>query len=109
MELHKNLQMFPDVYNSDTLLINSDYSLNCNYGEISKVFIQNCAKHTHGVTDPNLSVAAWRNAVIINSLLNKPIYKTEMIQPIMDRTGMELHKNVRLSLKDCDSIAATVE
>ncbi|MDI2128357.1 lysine N(6)-hydroxylase/L-ornithine N(5)-oxygenase family protein [Yinghuangia seranimata] len=32
------------------------------------IYVQNAARPTHGVADPNLSLNAWRSAVILNSL-----------------------------------------
>ncbi|MFD9819987.1 lysine N(6)-hydroxylase/L-ornithine N(5)-oxygenase family protein [Streptomyces violascens] len=38
------------------------------------VYIQNAEKHTHGVGTPDLGLAAWRSAVILNSLTGKEPY-----------------------------------
>jgi lysine N6-hydroxylase len=39
-----------------------------------RIYIQNAARHTHGIADPNLSLAAWRSAVIVNSVCGRPVY-----------------------------------
>lgn len=39
-----------------------------------RIYVQNRAKCTHGVADPNLSLMAWRSATIINSLMGTCIY-----------------------------------
>ncbi|WP_187283625.1 lysine N(6)-hydroxylase/L-ornithine N(5)-oxygenase family protein [Streptomyces sp. t39] len=41
------------------------------------VWVQNAARHSHGVADPNLSLSAWRSAVILNSLTGRRTFRTE--------------------------------
>jgi lysine N6-hydroxylase len=38
------------------------------------VFVQNAERHTHGVGTPDLGLAAWRSAVILNALTGRPAY-----------------------------------
>ncbi|MFI1936844.1 lysine N(6)-hydroxylase/L-ornithine N(5)-oxygenase family protein [Streptomyces purpureus] len=38
------------------------------------VYVQNAEKHTHGVGAPDLGLAAWRSAAILNSLTGKEPY-----------------------------------
>ncbi|MCS0635395.1 SidA/IucD/PvdA family monooxygenase [Streptomyces sp. LP05-1] len=38
------------------------------------VFVQNAERHTHGVGAPDLGLAAWRSAVILNALTGKEVY-----------------------------------
>ncbi|ALC26506.1 SidA/IucD/PvdA family monooxygenase [Streptomyces sp. CFMR 7] len=45
------------------------------------VFVQNAERHTHGVGTPDLGLAAWRSAVIVNTLTGKETY------PLPDRTA----------------------
>ncbi|MDQ8707349.1 SidA/IucD/PvdA family monooxygenase [Streptomyces sp. LHD-70] len=45
------------------------------------VFVQNAERHTHGVGAPDLGLAAWRSAVILNSLTGEPVY------PLPERTA----------------------
>lgn len=45
------------------------------------VFVQNAERHTHGVGAPDLGLAAWRSAVIVNALTGKETY------PLPDRTA----------------------
>lgn len=58
----------------DLFVVNKDYSLNFDSKSGNKIYVQNYSKHHHGIADPNLSLAAYRSAVIINSLTNKEIY-----------------------------------
>ncbi|CAL9572324.1 lysine N(6)-hydroxylase/L-ornithine N(5)-oxygenase family protein [Streptomyces sp. enrichment culture] len=39
-----------------------------------RVFVQNAERHTHGVGTPDLGLAAWRSAVILNALTGRPVY-----------------------------------
>jgi len=71
------LSSFVDRYkdrNDPTLRFNKDYSLRWQHQATNKIFFQNFNLQSHGISDPNLSLAAWRNATIINSLLGKSIY-----------------------------------
>ncbi|MEE1756654.1 lysine N(6)-hydroxylase/L-ornithine N(5)-oxygenase family protein [Streptomyces sp. SP18CS02] len=38
------------------------------------VFVQNAERHTHGVGTPDLGLAAWRSAVILNALGDRDVY-----------------------------------
>ncbi|KEF03340.1 MULTISPECIES: lysine N(6)-hydroxylase/L-ornithine N(5)-oxygenase family protein [Streptomyces] len=38
------------------------------------VFVQNAEHHTHGVGTPDLGLAAWRGATILNTLTGRPVY-----------------------------------
>jgi lysine N6-hydroxylase len=50
----------------------------------SQIYVQNAARHSHGIADPNLSLVAWRSAIIANSLLGKAIYDVTDGQPVLD-------------------------
>ncbi|ARZ70634.1 Siderophore biosynthesis protein, monooxygenase [Streptomyces albireticuli] len=45
------------------------------------VHVQNAEQHTHGVGTPDLGLAAWRSAVILNALMKKTVY------PLPERTA----------------------
>ncbi|MCH0542480.1 SidA/IucD/PvdA family monooxygenase [Streptomyces sp. MUM 203J] len=45
------------------------------------VFVQNAERHTHGVGTPDLGLAAWRSAVILNALTGRDAY------PLPSRTA----------------------
>ncbi|GAA4895088.1 lysine N(6)-hydroxylase/L-ornithine N(5)-oxygenase family protein [Streptomyces coeruleoprunus] len=38
------------------------------------LFVQNAERHTHGVGTPDLGLAAWRSAVILNTLAPRDVY-----------------------------------
>lgn len=39
-----------------------------------EVFVQNAERHTHGVGAPDLGLAAWRSAVILNAVTGRDVY-----------------------------------
>ena len=45
------------------------------------VFVQNAERHTHGVGAPDLGLAAWRSAVILNTLTGRDVH------PLPERTA----------------------
>jgi len=47
----------------------------------NRIYIQNAGRYSHGIADPQLSLAAWRASVIINSLLGREVYRTEFARP----------------------------
>ncbi len=46
----------------------------CVTGSGCQVYVQNAEVHTHGVGAPDLGLAAWRSATILNSLTGKEPY-----------------------------------
>lgn len=43
----------------------------------NKIYALNFSRHNHGIIDPQTSLMAWRSAVVINDLAQRPLYKTE--------------------------------
>ncbi|CAM5371026.1 lysine N(6)-hydroxylase/L-ornithine N(5)-oxygenase family protein [Streptomyces aurantiogriseus] len=41
----------------------------------SNIYVQNAERHTHGVGAPDLGLAAWRSATILNTLTGKDTYR----------------------------------
>jgi lysine N6-hydroxylase len=58
-------------------LLAEDYSAAFDGPPSHRVYMQNAGRNSHGVADAQLSLAAWRSAVIINSLLGREVYATE--------------------------------
>jgi lysine N6-hydroxylase len=54
--------------------VNQDFSIEWDGPDQNRIYVQNAARHSHGVADPNLSLMAWRSATIINSLMEKTVY-----------------------------------
>ena len=53
---------------------NDDFSIQWDGPPSLKIYAQNAARHSRGVADPNLSLMAWRSAIIVNSLVGKCVY-----------------------------------
>ncbi|MFI7535977.1 lysine N(6)-hydroxylase/L-ornithine N(5)-oxygenase family protein [Streptosporangium sp. NPDC049376] len=49
--------------------VGEDFSLRLDGDVRGKVYVQNGAQHAWGIADPNLSLLAWRSAVILNDIL----------------------------------------
>jgi lysine N6-hydroxylase len=49
-----------------------------------RIYVQNAARHTHGIADPNLSLNAWRSAVILNDVAGRPVYRTDRYDTTID-------------------------
>jgi len=58
-------------------VVNEDFSIQWDGPQQNKIFVQNAARHSHGVADPNLSLMSWRSATIINSVAGETIYDLE--------------------------------
>lgn len=39
-----------------------------------RIYVQNAARHSHGIADANLSLIPWRSAVIVNSVCGREVY-----------------------------------
>ncbi|MFI8998277.1 lysine N(6)-hydroxylase/L-ornithine N(5)-oxygenase family protein [Streptomyces sp. NPDC053542] len=61
--------------------IDTHYRLNLDTRVTGSVYVQNAERHTHGVGTPDLGLAAWRSAVILNHLTSTTPY------PLPDRTA----------------------
>ncbi|WP_404984964.1 lysine N(6)-hydroxylase/L-ornithine N(5)-oxygenase family protein [Chryseobacterium sp. M5] len=60
--------------NEDGLFdVSRDYTID----NEENIFVQNAELHTHGFVTPDLGMCAYRNAIIINSIAGKEIYKVE--------------------------------
>ncbi|WP_137990013.1 lysine N(6)-hydroxylase/L-ornithine N(5)-oxygenase family protein [Streptomyces vilmorinianum] len=54
--------------------VDDEYRLVLDESVTGSVYVQNAEKHTHGVGAPDLGLAAWRSATILNSLTGKEPY-----------------------------------
>jgi lysine N6-hydroxylase len=52
-------------------LLEQDYSIRWKNEPANRIFVQNRARLSHGLADPNLSLLSVRSAMIINSLLDR--------------------------------------
>ncbi|MEV6049743.1 SidA/IucD/PvdA family monooxygenase [Streptomyces sp. NPDC052107] len=59
---------------SERLCIDEEFRLVLDPSVTGSVYVQNAERHTHGVGAPDLGLAAWRSATILNSLTGKEPY-----------------------------------
>ncbi|MFP1623807.1 lysine N(6)-hydroxylase/L-ornithine N(5)-oxygenase family protein [Streptomyces sp. 5K101] len=55
-------------------VVDEQYRLTLDPSVTGTVYVQNAERHTHGVGAPDLGLAAWRSASILNSLTGKEPY-----------------------------------
>lgn len=60
------------------LCLTTDYRARLPGYEQHRIYVQNGGRYSHGIADPQLSLAAHRSAVIVNSLLRREVYRTEV-------------------------------
>lgn len=59
------------------LKLHEDYVAAWSGPDGNRIYVQNGGRYSHGIADPQLSLAAWRAAVIANSLLGRTVYRTD--------------------------------
>ncbi|MEV7590645.1 SidA/IucD/PvdA family monooxygenase [Streptomyces sp. NPDC089922] len=59
------------------LEVDRDYSLRWDGPADARIYVQNMSESTHGVADPNLSLAAWRSAQILNAVAGRKVYRAD--------------------------------
>lgn len=59
------------------LVVNRDYSLEWDGPAGLRLYVQNMSEPNHGVADPNLSLAAWRSAQILNAVMGRKVYRVD--------------------------------
>ncbi|WP_164517576.1 lysine N(6)-hydroxylase/L-ornithine N(5)-oxygenase family protein [Pseudoalteromonas rubra] len=73
-----------DEYQSvDELKISDDYELHWQHMGKNRIYVQNTSKMQLGLGDPNLSISAYRAAMIANSILKKPVFQTQPDTPLL--------------------------
>lgn len=58
-------------------LLKKDFSIEWEGPKENKIFALNFSRHTHGISEPQTSLMAWRSAVVTNSLLNESFYSID--------------------------------
>lgn len=53
-------------------VLERDFSLVWDGPSDNRIYVMNAGRHSHGIAEPQLSLAAWRSAVIANSILGRP-------------------------------------
>ncbi|MET7479453.1 SidA/IucD/PvdA family monooxygenase [Streptomyces sp. NPDC005648] len=54
--------------------VDERFRLVCDPSVTGSIYVQNAERHSHGVGTPDLGLAAWRSATILNSLTGKETY-----------------------------------
>ncbi|MFJ9727236.1 lysine N(6)-hydroxylase/L-ornithine N(5)-oxygenase family protein [Streptomyces sp. NPDC101209] len=54
--------------------VDESFRLVCDPSVTGSVYVQNAGRHTHGVGTPDLGLAAWRSAAILNTLSGEDVY-----------------------------------
>ncbi|MCB1034185.1 MAG: SidA/IucD/PvdA family monooxygenase, partial [Acidobacteria bacterium] len=73
-------------------VVRRDFSVEWDGPEGVNIYVQNASRHCRGVADPNLSLMAWRNANIINSLVEEAVYDVEDPHTVIDWPGLKLER-----------------
>jgi len=63
--------------------LQADYAVRWNGPSDRRIYMQNAGRNSHGIADAQLSLAAWRSAVIANSLSGREVYATAPAPPPM--------------------------
>ncbi|RZS34221.1 lysine N6-hydroxylase [Herbihabitans rhizosphaerae] len=69
---------------NDLLDIDENYAVHWDGPRENRIYLQNGARHTRGIADPNLSLLSWRSAKILNDILGYPLYDTESCDSAID-------------------------
>ncbi|MGK9286681.1 lysine N(6)-hydroxylase/L-ornithine N(5)-oxygenase family protein [Sinorhizobium meliloti] len=80
------------VNSLDEPVLAEDFSLVWDGPADNRIFVLNAGRHSHGIAEPQLSLAAWRSAVIANALLGRDQFDLGQPLPIVrwasDATGL---------------------
>ncbi|WP_237055045.1 lysine N(6)-hydroxylase/L-ornithine N(5)-oxygenase family protein [Microbulbifer sediminum] len=58
------------------LVLSADFAADLQDAGERQVYVLGSGRYTHGIAEPQLSLAAWRAARVINDLMNRRIYDT---------------------------------
>lgn len=59
----------------DRFIFNKNFSVKWDGPEENKIFALNFSRHSHGISEPQTSLMAWRSSVITNDVTGLEIYK----------------------------------
>jgi lysine N6-hydroxylase len=60
------------------LTLSPDYRARWSGSDQHRIYVQNGGRYSHGIADPQLSLAAHRSAVIVNSVMDRDVYRTHV-------------------------------
>jgi lysine N6-hydroxylase len=61
-------------WDRDGFPVRADFSVEWDGPPGLRIYAQDAARNMRGVADPNLSLMAWRSAIIANSLVGRQVY-----------------------------------
>ncbi|WP_445945881.1 lysine N(6)-hydroxylase/L-ornithine N(5)-oxygenase family protein [Shewanella sp.] len=73
-----------EYQNVDDLVFSDSFELQWKHMKKNRIFAQNTSKMAIGLADPNLSISAYRAAMIANSILGHEAYKTQPDTPMLE-------------------------
>jgi lysine N6-hydroxylase len=79
------------VFEDNCFDVDEDFAIKTTIDLEGDLFLHNGAKHVRGVADPNLSLLAWRSAKIINRVLGRNVYDTDIDQAFLGRGVSVIH------------------
>jgi lysine N6-hydroxylase len=71
-------------WDQDGLPVRADFSVEWDGPPGLRIYAQDAARLMRGVADPNLSLMAWRSAIIANSLLGRQVYDVSGESSVFD-------------------------
>ena len=85
-ELPEAMQPLADrmSWDRDGFPVRADFSVEWDGPPELRIYAQDAARHMRGVADPNLSLMAWRSAIIANSLLGRQVYDVNRESSVFD-------------------------
>lgn len=72
----------------DDPVVHFDFSLG--YQGPGKIFVLNTAKRSHGISEPNLSINAWRATTIVNAILGYARYPSPQATSVLDLASEDI-------------------
>lgn len=71
-------------WDRDGFPVRADFSIEWDGPPELRIYAQDAARHMRGIADPNLSLMAWRSAIIANSLLGRQVYDVSGESSVFD-------------------------
>lgn len=76
-----NIKHLLELDQEEKLHINKNFDLKWKGSTANKIYALNFGRHSHGISEPQTSLMAWRSAVIINDLTGKNVYQASKTVP----------------------------
>ncbi|MCM2293115.1 lysine N(6)-hydroxylase/L-ornithine N(5)-oxygenase family protein [Allorhizobium sp. BGMRC 0089] len=64
-------------------VLRKDFSLEWDGPCENRIFLLNAGRHSHGIAEPQLSLAAWRSAVIANAVIGSNFFDLDQLDPVI--------------------------